>query len=246
MNARTEKQGFNLGIIAAGEGSRLKAEGIQTSKPMIPIYGKPLIQWIIDTAINSGSDKIICIINEQSKDLESYLKTSDSSNIINLVIKTTESSFHSLKELSHYLSPPFLIATADSVYRGDEFKSFIEYGMKKSNGDVIVAATDFIDDEKPLYINLDEKGRLINFDDSDNNYEFVTGGLYLFKKEIKKEIDEAMNWNIIRLRNFLRFLVQKKFRFEVFPFSKIIDVDHRSDIIKAEKVLQQKKLKKDS
>lgn len=246
MNARTEKQGFNLGIIAAGEGSRLKAEGIQTSKPMIPIHGKPLIQWIIDAAINCGADKINCIVNENSKDLESYFRTYNGSNKINLVVKTTASSFHSLKELSQYLTPPFLISTADSIFREDEFKSFIEFGLNFSDAEVIVAATDFIDDEKPLYIKLDEEGRVIDFDDSDKNYEFVTGGLYLFKKDIKKDIEEAMDMNIDRLRNFLRFLIQKKFRFKAFPFPRIIDVDHRSDIIKAEKVLQQEKLRRDS
>ncbi len=238
QKSKTKKTKFEVGIIAAGEGSRLKAEGIQTSKPMIPIHGKPLIKWIIDTAINSGADKINCIVNEQLKDLESYLKSYNGSNKINLVVKTTASSFHSLKELSQYIAPPFLIATADSIFREDEFKSFVEYGMNNSDADVIVAATDFIDDEKPLYINLDKKKRVIDFDDSDQNYVFVTGGLYLFKKEIKKEIEEALDENTNRLRNFLRFLIRRKFRFQIFPFSRIIDVDHRSDIIKAEEILK--------
>ncbi len=244
QKSKTKKTKFDVGIIAAGEGSRLKAEGIQLSKPMIPILGKPLIQWVIDAAINSGADNISCIVNEQSKDLESFLKAYYGSNKINLVVKTTESSFHSLKELSQYLTPPFLIAASDSVFIKEEFLSFIEYGINISDADVIVAATDFIDDEKPLYINLDEEGSVIDFVDNTQNYEFVTGGLYLFKKEIKKEIEGAMNANTNRLRNFLRFLIKREFNMQAFPFSRIIDVDHRSDIIKAEEILKQKKNKK--
>ncbi|MDT3695876.1 MAG: sugar phosphate nucleotidyltransferase [Ignavibacterium sp.] len=239
------KKGKNLtakldfGIIAAGEGSRLKAEGIQPSKPMISIYGKPLIQWIIESALSCGINKINCIINENSKDLKLYLNEYDSSHKINLLVKDTISSFHSLKEVSKYLTPPFLIAATDSIFRENEFKSFIEFGMNVSNADVIVASTDFIDDEKPLYIKLDEDGSVVDFYDTAENFEFVTGGLYLFRKEIRKEIKEAIEADTNRLRNFLRFLIKKGFRIQTFRFSKIIDVDHISDIKAAESYLSE-------
>lgn len=237
MIQKNKKAKYEVGIIAAGEGARLKSEGIKTSKPMVPILGKPLIKIIIDAARNSGANKINCIINEQSKDLESYIRNYDKANDINVLVKTTESSFHSLKEISQYLSPPFLIATADSIFKADEFKHFIEFGLNESGADVIVAATDFKDDESPLYINIDEEGRVTGFDDVANNFSYVTGGMYLFRKKINKEIEDAMRSNIKRLRNFLRFLVKKEFYFQIFPFSRIIDVDHRSDITKAEEYL---------
>ncbi|MCZ2267929.1 MAG: NTP transferase domain-containing protein [Ignavibacteriales bacterium] len=230
---------LDLGIIAAGEGSRLKAEGIQLSKPMIPIYGKPLIQWIIESAFNSGIDKINCIINEHSNDLKLYLNEYNSTHKINLLVKNTVSSFHSLKEISQFLTPPFLIATADSIFRENEFKTFIEFGMNASNADVIVASTDFIDDEKPLYIKLDEDGGVVDFYDTADNFEFVTGGLYLFKKEIRDEISDAIVADTNQLRNFLRFLIKKEFRIQTFRFSKIIDVDHISDIKAAESYLSE-------
>ena len=47
----------------------------------------------------------------------------------------------------------------------------------------------------------------------------------------------ALQNDIIRLRNFLRLLIKQNYKLKAFPFSKIIDVDHISDIEKAEDFL---------
>ena len=228
---------FDVGIIAAGDGRRLKEKGILLSKPLVTINGIPLIQRIIDISRNNGASSISCIINETSKDLEVFLKAYNNSHPFNLIVKTTESSLHSLYQLNKFLSPPFLVSTADTVFLENEFTSFINFGLNVNDTDGIIAVTDFIDDEKPLYADIDENGRIINFEDVNDGYEFVTGGLYLFKKNIQKEINEAVNSGVLRLRNFLRFLIQKGYRFHAYPFSKIIDVDRVTDIEKAEEFL---------
>ncbi|MFZ6032667.1 MULTISPECIES: sugar phosphate nucleotidyltransferase [unclassified Melioribacter] len=228
---------MDLAIIAAGEGLRLKEEGITIPKPLVKINGVPLIKRIIDMTLINGFDSIVCIIREESKELERFLKENYTNYPLNLIVKSTQSSFHSLYQLSRLLSTPFLLTTSDSVFLESEFKSFVNYGMNLKDADGVIAVTDFIDDEKPLYADIDENDRIINFNDSNNGYEFVTGGLYLFKKNIQKEIEEAMNSGVIRLRNFLRFLIQKDFRLYALPFSKIVDVDHVSDIKTAEEFL---------
>ena len=45
ISARPILQG---GIIAAGEGSRLRADGYRVSKPMVPVAGRPLIDLALD------------------------------------------------------------------------------------------------------------------------------------------------------------------------------------------------------
>lgn len=232
-----KKKSLNLGIIAAGEGSRLKAEGICLSKPLVPINGIPLIQRIIDITRENGISSTSCIINETSRDLENFLRAYNYSHTFNLIVKSTPSSLHSLHHLNQFLTPPFLLTTADSVFDAEEFASFLNYGMDLEEADGIIAVTDFIDDEKPLYADIDENGRIKNFDDDDNDYEFVTGGLYLFKKNIEREINGAINSGVSRLRNFLRYLIKSEYRLYAYPFSKIIDVDHVSDIVKAEEFL---------
>lgn len=241
MNAQTGKIVFNLGIVAAGEGIRLQQEGIKTPKPLIEINGIPLIQRIIDIALKNGVDSIVCIINEESPELEEYLINNNSSQPFNLIVKSTPSSFHSFHQVSRFLELPFLLTTTDSVFREDEFAEFLNYSRNLNQADAVLAVTDFIDDEKPLYVIIDESSKILSFGDRDNNCEFVTGGMYFFKKDIRDEINNALNENVSRLRNFLRYLINHNHNLFAYPFSKIIDVDHAADIKTAEEFLTNNK-----
>jgi len=224
----------DLAIIAAGDGIRLKSEGVKVSKPMVNVNETPLIKRIIDIAVKNGTNSVSCIINENSDDLKDFLTDTDVPVPVNLIVKSTESSLHSLYELSKTISTPFLLTTSDSVFLEKEFTAFINYAMNKSNADAVFAVTDFIDDEKPLYVSVNDDSRIENFYDINNEFEFVTGGLYLFKESIKKEVEEAVGNGVVRLRNFQRYLIKKGYKIDAYPFSKIIDVDHVSDIKKAE------------
>lgn len=228
---------MDLAIIAAGEGLRLKEEGIKIPKPLVEINGVPLMQRIIDIALKNGFHSIVCIINEESEELERYLQKYYTNHPLNLIVKSTPSSFHSLYQLSRFITSPFLLTTTDSVFKDDEFSAFLDYGINKNDADVVLAVTDFIDDEKPLYAEVAKDLRIAGLTDNNNDCEFVTGGLYLIKKNIKKLIEEAAEQGVTRLRNFLRYLLQNELRMYAFPFSKIIDVDHVSDIKKAEEFL---------
>ena len=58
-------------------------------------------------------------------------------------------------ELSPYLQDDkFCLTTVDTIFREEEFSTFIET-FKQSETDGYMAVTDFIDDEKPLYISTD-------------------------------------------------------------------------------------------
>ncbi|MBL1213299.1 MAG: NTP transferase domain-containing protein [Ignavibacteriae bacterium] len=225
---------MDLAIIAAGEGLRLKKEGVSIPKPLVEINGVPLIKRIIDIALKNRFDSIACIINEESEELEKFLQDNYTKQPVNLIVKSTPGSFHSLYQLNRFITAPFLLTTTDSVFKEDEFSAFLRYATNKNDAEAVLAVTDFIDDEKPLYAEVQEDSRIVSLIDKNNDYEFVTGGLYLFNIDIKKYVDEAAEQGVNRLRNFLRYLLQKELRMYAYPFSKIIDVDHLSDIKEAE------------
>lgn len=234
---------MNFGIIAAGTGERLKEEGITAPKPMVEIAGKPLIRIIIDEALRNGASSISIIINEESEEVEKYLNNLKLNIPLNIVVKSTPSSMHSLFALKKFLADEsFILATTDSVFLPDEFRRFIKFVKINKAYDGILSVTDYVEDEMPLSVSVDRSMIIRSFDDGINNNKYVTGGLYYFSPVIFKEMDLALDSGINRLRNFLRLLLFRGYLFRAYPFSIIIDVDHKTDIQKANSLLTEAKL----
>ncbi len=233
---------MKAGIIAAGEGSRLKSEGINLPKPLVPVDGVPLIERLIGSFIRCGISEIVCIVNEYSLDVKKFVESKKFSIPIRFVVKTTPSSMHSLFELSpHLLNGQFLLSTVDSVFNEEELSSLLKYAQSHQSVDGILAVTNFVDDENPLYVELDASKRIRSFGKGKPSAQstWVTGGLYVFSPRIFNE-KHVVERGVERLRNFLGHLVQSGYHLEGFQFSKIVDVDHVQDIAAAEEMLRAK------
>ena len=232
---------MKFAIIAAGEGSRLASEGIKAPKPLIELQGVPLIERLVRVFARQGADSINIIVNGQQPDTLAHIKKLQKEFPINIVVKSTPSSMHSLHALSHLLrGDRFCLTTVDTLFHEDEFAAYIK-AFKESDGDGIMAVTDYIDDEKPLYVDTDTELNITAFSDrATENSRYISGGIYGLSPESLDILDECMSEGIERMRNFQRRLVQSGMKLKAYPFSKIIDIDHAEDISKAEKFLSER------
>lgn len=232
---------MKFAIIAAGEGSRLASEGIKAPKPLIELQGVPLIERLVRVFARQRADSINIIVNGQQPDTLAHIKKLQEEFPINIVVKSTPSSMHSLHALSHLLrGDRFCLTTVDTLFHDDEFAAYIK-AFKESDGDGIMAVTDYIDDEKPLYVDTDTELNITAFSDrATENSRYISGGIYGLSPESLDILDECMSEGIERMRNFQRRLVQSGMKLKAYPFSKIIDIDHAEDISKAEKFLSER------
>lgn len=229
---------MKAGIIAAGEGSRLRSEGIAVAKPLVPVGGVPLVERLIGTMLRAGITEIACIVNEDSLDVKRFIEAKEFPVPIRFVVKTTPSSMHSLFALSPLLSDaPFLLSTVDAVFDEAEFAAYLRHSAARAEADGVLAVTDFVDDESPLYAACDDAWRITQFSKTEAS-RWVTGGLYVLSPRVFREIDPVLAAGVERLRNFLGHLVSAGYRIEAFPFTTMIDVDHRHDIQTAEELLR--------
>jgi NDP-sugar pyrophosphorylase family protein len=226
---------MRFAIIAAGEGSRLASEGIKAPKPLIEIQGVPLIERLVRIFARRGADSINIIVNEQQPETLAHIRELQKLFPINVVVKSTPSSMHSLHALSHLLrGDKFCLTTVDTLFREEEFAEYIKT-FKESDGDGIMAVTDYIDDEKPLYVDTDSQLDITAFcDKPTENSRYISGGIYGLTPKALDILDECMAEGIERMRNFQRRLVDGGMRLKAYPFTKIIDIDHAEDIAKAE------------
>jgi NDP-sugar pyrophosphorylase family protein len=231
---------MNYAIIAAGEGSRLVQEGVAFPKPLVELNGISLIERLVDIFCRNNAESLSIIVNEEMTEVHKHLETIRSHVALNLVIKSTLSSMHSFFELSRFLhTGKFCLTTVDTIFREDEFAAFIRAFENDTENDGLMAVTDYIDDEKPLYISINEKNATIDgfLDAPTGKEKYISGGIYGLTPKAIKTLDKCVENGMSRMRNYQRQLIADGLKLKAYPFSKIIDVDHAGDIEKAEEFL---------
>lgn len=229
-------------IIAAGEGSRLASEGVSYPKPLVPLLGEPLIDRLVRLFGRCGAERIVVICNEEMTEVADHLHSLQRRPDlppIELVVRSTPSSMHSFYALAPYLEGgPFCLTTVDTVFAEAEFRRYIE-AFRSTRADALMAVTSFVDDEKPLYVGTDEAMRVTGFHDSPvDGDHFVSGGMYCLRPATLATLRRCIEAGMSRMRNFQRALVADGWDVRAYAFKKIIDVDHKADIVAAEALLK--------
>ena len=230
---------MNYAIIAAGEGSRLAQEGIAKPKPLVELQGEPMIGRLINIMLRCNAESISIIVNEFMTEVREYLESLELPVPFNLVVKTTPSSMHSLWHLSHVIPQgKFCLTTVDTIFREEDFKGYIEAFEADNEHDGMWAVTPFVDDEKPLWIEVDDQMGITAFRDKGwDGARYVSGGVYAMTDKAFSVLDDCINQGISRMRNFQRALVDNGYRLQAYSIDKIVDVDHAEDIATAEAFL---------
>lgn len=230
---------MKFAILAAGEGSRLAQEGVELPKPMVKVNGEAMIDRLIRIFNDCGAEDIYIITNNLTELTQNHLRQlQENDEKIHLIVKTTPSSMHSFYELRKVMgNGKFCLTTVDTIFREDEFRQYIQ-AWENADEDGLMAVTDYIDDEKPLYIATDAHLNITAFLD-DEPQPYISGGIYGLSDTSFPVIDKCISEGQSRMRNFQRQLVKDGLHLKAYPFSKILDVDHASDIEKAEAFLNE-------
>jgi NDP-sugar pyrophosphorylase family protein len=229
---------MRFAIIAAGEGSRLRSEGVATPKPLVRVLGEPLIGRLFRLAKRQGATSVAVIVNEEMTEVGEYLRSGRWQLPVELLVRSTPSSLHSLAALSPWLEgAPFCLFTVDTVFLERELAAFLSHAQAAQDLSGVLAVTDFVRDEKPLYARLSPDRRIVAFEDAASDSPWVTGGIYYFQPRVLPDVRQAVASGVVLLRNALRSLLERGHTFAAFPFSRIVDVDHSSDVKDAEALL---------
>ncbi len=60
---------MNYAIIAAGEGSRLAAEGVDAPKPLVKIGGETLLERLVGIFLRCGAESINIIVSARNEEV---------------------------------------------------------------------------------------------------------------------------------------------------------------------------------
>lgn len=255
---------MHYAVIAAGEGARFASEGVTTPKPLLPINGQPMIGRLLNLLARHRAQSISVIVNEQMRDVADYVAKWGSEEHLyemglpesfkfHLIVKSTPSSMHSLATLAEIMPiGKFCLVTVDAVFDEADFRRYIDTWelTMPQEADGLLAVTPHVDDERPLYVDVsggaDGNGTIRGFHDAPLPAApvFVSGGIYgLDSRTAFPVLVRCLQEGQSRLRNFQRALVRSGLLLKSWAFDKILDIDHKSDIPKAEQFLTQRCLK---
>ena len=232
------------GIIAAGEGSRLRADGYPGFKPMVEIAGETLISRLIRIFYQNAAKAVYIILNTGEKEVGTYIQALPAGGLpIHIIYRDTPSSFHSFYELVHSMPPghrhELCISTIDPIFRETAFQDYIAAFRAVPALDGLMAVTDFVEDDKPLYVYTDGQSAITKFASLPHpERPWVSGGIYLLRQKAIAAADTAMKAGVSKMRNYQQALLEAGLCLRAHDLGRIIDIDHISDIPLAEALIQ--------
>jgi NDP-sugar pyrophosphorylase family protein len=229
MTGALESLALRGGVIAAGQGTRLRADGYRVSKPMTPVGGQPLIGHALDRFRAVGVRKTTVIVNEGSHDCRQWLRDHAHGFDLDLIVRTTPSSYASFElVVSRLAGAPAVITTVDAVMPVDAFQRFVESAARLPNDAFVLGLTGHVDDENPLWATMDEKGRVRRLGGDQGSH--VTAGLYWLPACSVAPPSARFD----RLRDYLKWLVDggRPVYGVVLPL--VFDIDRAHDVEAAE------------
>ena len=218
------------GIIAAGEGSRLRQSGFAMPKPMVPIAGVPLIESVIRNFRAARIGPLAIIVNEQERPCVDWVRHRFPDLEVEFIVKTTASSLESFGEVIRcHPGGRMLVSTVDAWCVEADFVRFIEAAVGRPADATVLAVTPLVADEKPLRVVMAPDGRVkaLGGDAGD----LVTAGMYLVPETVRELTPPP---GLGRLREFLSWLVRSGAPVFGEAIEQVVDVDRAEDVALAE------------
>lgn len=233
-------------ILAAGKGTRLRPLTYELPKPMIPILGKPVMEYLVEQLAAHGFNNIMVNVSHLPEAIESYFGDGRRWGV------NIGYSFEGRIEKGQVVSQP--LGSAGGIKRIHEFNGFFDDTFLVVCGDAIfdldltavlrkhwqsgAAASIMVNRVSPDRVSnygvvrCDERGRITSFREKppagEAKSNLVNTGICLFEPEILEQIPSAEVYDVGA--QLLPRLIKKKIPFHAIeqPFH-WVDIGRLSD-----------------
>ncbi len=196
---------INIVVPMAGRGSRFANAGYQTPKPLIPVGGKPMIQWVIENVSPSRPHRFIFICLEEHlvryPEVPATLRSLCPGCEIVTVREVTEGAACTVLLARQFIDnhDALMIANADQ-YVELAIDDYLE-GMEQAEADGLIM-TFWSDHPKWSYCGLNEDGLVTDVVEKRVISNEATVGIYNFRhgREFVKAADDMIA-NDLRVNN---------------------------------------------
>ena len=178
-------------ILAGGKGSRLSAIHPSIPKALVPIEGKPFIQWQLEWLAAHGISSIHLAMGHLA---EAILRWVESNPIHSISISSSSESYPSgtaggLKSTEPFIiSDPFLVINGDSLLPNLDFHKLIS-AHQTNNSIITLAITRIQSSARYGTVEFDHGGRITAFQEKAERDEgWINSGVYVARHDVFSHI----------------------------------------------------------
>ncbi|MDX8379738.1 MAG: NDP-sugar synthase [Gallionella sp.] len=201
-------------ILAAGQGTRVRPLTKNLPKPMIPILGKPVMEYLVEHLVESGIDEIMVNVAYQHWKIENYFESGCRWGVKigysfegvcehgEVIPKSLGSAggIRRIQDFSGFFDTTTLVICGDALVDLDIKAALLEHKAKKAMVSVITLAVPNSEVSHYGVVETDDDGRIISFqekphpDEARSNY--ASTGIYFFEPEVIDLIPQGQFFDI--------------------------------------------------
>jgi len=114
-------------ILAAGLGTRLRPHTLTTPKPLLPVRGRPILDWILG-ALPAKVDRIVVVVHYLADQLEEYLRSQKwFSHFVTVYQHKPQGTGDALRQCRQQVhSERFLVLNGDDLFGASDLQALAE------------------------------------------------------------------------------------------------------------------------
>ena len=182
-------------ILSAGEGSRMRPLTLTKPKTMLPVAGKPIIQYNIESLRDNGITDILLIVRYKEEIVRNYF--GDGSDFgVNISYKTQKDFLGTANAISYgedFIDDSIIVLNGDIIL-DDEIIHEIIKKYNYLSPDTLMLLTE-VEDPSAFGVVVIENGNIKNIVEKPKREEapsnLVNAGIYIFNKDIFDKIRET-------------------------------------------------------
>jgi dTDP-glucose pyrophosphorylase len=218
-------------IMAGGYGTRLRPLTEDTPKPMLPVGGRPLLEWIVEGLREAGAEHVFMTTHYKAEVIRKHFGDGRDFGIeIEYIHEGEPSGTLGPLRLLESWERPVLVINGDILTRVD-FGRMLRY-HEKSGAAMTVGVRDYR--VQVPYGTVEMKGEnILSVAEKPSHRFFVNAGIYLLAESLKEEV---VGSSAADMTDLIRRMIEKGAHVVGFPVREYwIDIGQHEDYERAQK-----------
>lgn len=223
-------------LMAGGKGERLRPMTLSCPKPLLPVGGRPIIDYNIENLLKNGIEHIHVTVNYLHEQIEEHFSVPRANGTMVQCVREPEflGTIGSVKFVEKWHNNTILVMNSDLFTNIDLEAFFLHF--KENNADMSVAAVPYSVSIPYGIFEIDGVRDIKGIKEKPSYHYYANAGIYLIKREILDLIPDRTFFDATDLMELLIGQEKKVIRYPLSGYW--IDIGKPEDFKKVQDLAQ--------